>query len=78
MALIFTVPALIKEQGLVAMLIKVECCALARYQVGVMHVPMNIAMVMIIVCHCFCRLSRVITMSQFLLFYSGSHTNTPI
>ena len=76
MALIFTAPALIKDQGLVAMLITVGCCALARYQVGVMHVPMNIAMN--IVYHCFCRLSRMIKMSQFLLFYSGSHTNTPI
>ena len=51
MALIFTVPALIKVQGLVAMLITVECCALVRYQVGIMHVPMNIAVH--IVYHCF-------------------------
>ena len=51
MASIFTVPALIKEEGLVAMLITGECCALARYQVGIMYVPMDIAVH--IVYHCF-------------------------
>lgn len=35
MASIFTAAALIKKQGLVAMLITVECSALVRYQVGI-------------------------------------------
>ena len=37
MGSIFTAVALIKEQGLAAMLMTVECCALAQYQVGIMH-----------------------------------------
>jgi len=37
MGLIFTAPALMKKQGLAATLITVECCALARYQVGTIH-----------------------------------------
>ena len=37
MGSIFTALALIKEQGLAAMFITVECCALVRYQVGIMH-----------------------------------------